>query len=412
MLTKFKLLTVTHRRTNLKDIGNYVVKASSDQALEYQLQHLKSQFGLEELLYLPTCNRVLYLMLTEHPVNEVFASHFFQSVNPDLSMEQLDKIEDQVMIYEGEEALHHLFQVAASIDSMVIGERQILRQLREAYEQCKAMNLTGDGIRLAFQQAVLAAKGVYAQTKIGEKPVSVVSLAIQKMLHRHLPKDARILLIGAGQTNQLVAKLLTKHHFNQVTVFNRSLERATSLANSFNGRAYSLDQLHTYQAGFDCLIVCTGSTEPVITPELYRHLLQGEEDVKLIIDLAIPNNVHEAVVRQFHLDYIEIEGLRQLAKENFAFREQEVQQALKILQNYIRDFSLVLKQRELELALRQLPEAIQSVRMRAQQEVFGKELAKLDEPTQALIDRMLTYMEKKCIGIPMKVAKEAFLTAI
>ncbi|HMQ50056.1 MAG TPA: glutamyl-tRNA reductase [Saprospiraceae bacterium] len=412
MLTKFKLLTVTHRRTNLKDIGNYVVKTSTNQNLEDQLLHLKQQFGLEELLYVPTCNRVLYLLVTEHPVNAAFAAHFFQSINPELSIDQLENIEDQVLIYEGEAAVDHLFQVAASIDSMVIGERQILRQLREAYEESKAMKLTGDGIRLAFQQAVLAAKGVYAQTRIGEKPVSVVSLAIQKMLKRHLPKDARILLIGAGQTNQLAAKFLNKHHFHNVVVFNRSLERAVNLAQSFQGSGFSLEQLHDYQGGFDCLIVCTGSTEPVITPNIYRQLLQGEDERKLVIDLAIPNNVHEAVVEQFSLDYIEIEGLRQLAKENFAFREQEVQRALKILQGYTADFARILKQRELELALRQLPEAIQSVRVRAQQEVFGKELAELDEPTQALIDRMLTYMEKKCIGIPMKVAKEAFLAAV
>ena len=289
-LDNFKILTVTHKKTNLKEIKNFVVKANDKADLRNRLEALKKRFQLDELLYVSTCNRVMYFFTSSQPLNEFFASHFFQDVNPDLSLDALHHIEDYAYLYEGSEAMTHFFDVAASIDSLVIGERQILGQLREAYDQCLAWNLTGDNIRMAFQQAVVAAKAVYAKTSIGDKPVSVVSLAIQKLLKANVAKDARILLIGAGQTNQLVTKFLVKHHFNNVTVFNRSIGKAELLAKMADGKALTLKELPTYDKGFDCLIVCTGATDPIITKPLYQQLLQGETDQKVIIDLAIPHN--------------------------------------------------------------------------------------------------------------------------
>lgn len=408
-IEKFKILTVTHKKTNLKEIGNFVVKTEDSASLRNRLEALKVRFQLDELLYVSTCNRVMYFFTTDEVLDDFFATHFFQSVNPDLSLDTLHHIEDYAYLLEGEEALNHFFDVAASIDSLVIGERQILGQLREAYDQCHAWELTGESIRLAFQQAVIAAKAVYAKTSIGDKPVSVVSLAVQKLLRANLPKNARILLIGAGQTNQLVTKFLVKHHFSNVTVFNRSLDKAEHLAKMASGKALPLDQLPKYKGGFDCMIVCTGATTPIITPELYEQLLQGETGQKVIIDLAIPHNTAPEVLENFAVNYIEIDGLRNLAKENLAFREQEVSNAHLLLKGYIAEFPSILKQRQIELAMRNIPTAVKAVKDKAMNEVFGKEVAELDTQTRDLLERMLTYMEKKCIGIPMKAAREAVL---
>lgn len=409
MLERLKILTVTHKRTNLNEIGDYVLKTDSKKMLCQRLQKLKDQLRLEELLYLSTCNRVLYCFLTDHAVDAAYAAHFFQKINPELSLDQLENIDSSVQILEGEEALAHLFDVAASIDSLVIGERQILRQLREAYEDCHQWGLTGDFIRLLVQQAILSAKEVYAKTRIGEKPISVVSLAIQQLMRTHLPKNARILLVGAGQTNNLVAKFLVKHGFKRVTVFNRTLEKAREVADMLEGRAFLLTDLPGYREGFDAMIVCTGATEAIITADLYRELLRSETAEKIVIDLAIPNNVAREVVDEFSVHYIEIEGLRNLAKENLAFREQEIVRAHQYINRHLAEFPGLLKQRQLELALRQVPDAIKAVKQKALDEVFRKEVEVLDENTRELLDRMLSYMEKKCIGIPMKAAREAIL---
>lgn len=409
MLAKYNILTVTHKRTNLKDIRDFVLKVDDQEALKSELSQLKGQFQLDELFYLPTCNRVMYFFTTDQQVDERFITHFFQRVNPDMPLELLDELNDVVYHHQGEEALKHFFDVAASIDSLVIGERQILRQIREAYEQCHDWGLSGEYIRLVFQQAVLAAKAVYNRTRIGDKPVSVVSLAFQQMLKAHVHKSDRVLLVGAGQTNQLVGKFLNKYEFSDITVFNRSLDKAERLADQLGGQALPLSALNQYDQGFDCLIVCTGATEPIITSHLYEKLLRGDSKRKVVIDLSIPNNVSESTVEQFDLDYIEVEGLRNLAKKNLAFREREVERAHKVLNEYIQQMPALIKQRQIELAMRQVPIEIKAVRERAMNEVFHKEVATLDDQTKALMEKMLSYMEKKCIGIPMKAAREAVL---
>ncbi len=408
MLRNLKILTVTHKTANLKDIGEFVVKTSDSDLRRAQLEGLKTVFGLSELLYVATCNRVLYFFYTEQDIDfdNSFAKKFFQTVNPDISDEHLAKVPEVAQLLEGTHAIEHLYDVAASIDSLVVGERQILGQLREAYDQCYAWGLTGDNIRVTFQQAVVSAKEVYAKTRIGDKPVSVVSLAVRKMFVANVSKDARILLIGAGQTNALVAKLLAKQEFTNVTVFNRSLQKAEELAKLFGGTAHTLTDIKKYTEGFDCLFVCTGAIDPIITPDLYEHLLQGETDRKIVIDLAIPQNVAPEVIENYNFQYIEIEGLRAMAKENLAFREGEVAQAKELLASYVDEFPVLFKQRQMERAMSRVPAEIKAVKAKALTEVFRKDVEQLDDQTRELLERMMTYMEKKCIAVPMKVARE------
>jgi glutamyl-tRNA reductase len=410
MLDRFKIVTVTHKKVSLHSISEFVVKTSDSASLRVRLEDLKGSFGLNELLYLATCNRVTYFFHSEQSLNPTFLTQFLRHLNPEISADILDRPLDFVNVLEGMDAIEHFFQVASSMDSMVIGERQILGQLREAYDQCRDWGLVGDNLRLAMDQAVVTAKSIYANTRIGEKSVSVASLAIQKLMRFHLPKDARILVIGAGQTNMLVAKFLHKHHFNNITVFNRTLSKAEEIAVMFeHGRAFSFEDLATYQEGFDAMVVCTGLTDAVITPALYAQLLQGEETTKILIDLAIPHNIARSVAADNDVHYIEIDGLRALAQENMGFREQEVQSAKEMMAEFLYEFPKIYQQRRLEIALRQVPVEIRAVKDRAMNEVFHKEMAGLDNATRTLVERMMEYMEKKCIGIPMKAAKEGML---
>jgi len=403
-LDSYKILTITHRQTPLQSIGKFVIAHENEAGLKGQLEALKVGFGVEELLYLATCNRVLFLLHTDKALDQDFIQKFFHAVNPDLS---IDFIEKHVTLLEGKKATDHLFKVAASIDSLVVGEREILRQLREAYDRCLGWGLTGDNIRILMQAVVGAAKEVYGQTRLGEKSVSVVSLAVKQLLKTKLPKNARILMIGAGQTNMLVAKFLAKYGFNNVAVFNRTFEKAGQVAAMVGGKAHSFDELLSYRQGFDCLIVCTGATQTVVDKTLYTNLLAGETDQKVVIDLSVPNNVCKKVSQGFDIHFIEVEGLRALAQENLSFREQEVAAAGQLLERHLEAFQITARNRRIERALHKIPSEVTAVKERALNEVFKKEVEVLDEATRQLLERMMTYMEKKCTGIPIKVAKEA-----
>lgn len=409
MLQKYKILTVTHRNTSLKDIGQFAIAADTAAALDGALDGIKATFGWEELMYVATCNRIFFLFTSDQSLDADFVIRFFQYINHQLSEQA---ILDNVRALEGMAAVAHLHEVGGAIDSLVVGEHQILGQLREAYEQARTRGHIGDYLQLLIQRIIVASKDVYANTRIGEKPVSIVSLAVRKMFSYHLPTSARILLIGAGQTNSLIGKFLVKYKYNHVAVFNRSRDRADALAEKVSGTAHTLEALNHYSEGFDCIIVCTGAPDPILTPALYRQLLNGEDPAgKIIVDLAIPHNTHPDVLAQYPAStYIEIEGLKHLAEENLSFREHELNAVRERLQSHIQAFPGILKTRQLELAMRSVPTEIKAVRQKAVNEVFHKDMAHLDDNTRALIDQMLLYMEKKCIGIPMRVAKETLLS--
>ena len=403
----YKAITITHKTANLQEIGDYVVMEHDNNRQEL-LHKLKVEFGFEELLYLSTCNRILYLFTTPKKINSAFTKRFLSAINPIFQPKNSDKrIADEVLTFEGIKAVNHLYEVAASVDSLVIGEREILRQLREAYKECQDWQLAGENLRLLMRYVVTGAKKVYAQTRIGEKPISVVSLAVQKMLASKFSRRSRILLIGAGQTNNLVSKFLAKYDYQNVTVFNRTFEKAEKLAARFsNGSTLGLDRLPHYREGFDIIIACTGSTKPLITNELYVDLLNGDATKKMVIDLSVPNNVDRIIAETHDVNYIEIEDIRQMAKVNLSFREREVTSAKTIIQEELTEFDVQFQHRQIELAMREIPVKIKEVKTKAINEVFKKELEGLDESTIDLMNRMLTYMEKKCISIPMKMAKE------
>jgi len=371
--------------------------------LQAKLGQLKDKFNLEELLYVATCNRVIYLYKSARELNLPFLQAFFQIVNPTLSP---DYIQRTITAYEGKEAVNHIYEVAASIDSLVVGEREILRQIREGFYKCEKWGLIGDNIRLLMKHLVEASKEVYAQTRIGEKQISIVSLAIKKLLESNISKEAKILLVGAGQTNQLVAKFLVKYEFKHVTVFNRSIGKAEKLAKRFGGPGCLLENLPTYKAGFDCMIVCTGATEAIIKQPLYQKMIGEDTTEKLIVDLSIPNNVAKEVVDTFNINYIEIEDLKQLAAQNLSFRKQEIGKAKILLRQQINEFQKSFQQRQITKALQSVPSEIKAIKERALNEVFKKDLDALDDTTKALVEKMMTYMEKKCISVPMKAAKE------
>jgi glutamyl-tRNA reductase len=421
MLDGYHILTLTHRHASLETIGRAVVRSDAHHDSSATLHRLKEHFGWSELLYLATCNRVMYLFYApqlQTSNSELQTSNFklqttlLSLIRPELSDNEIDDIASRMQLLRGPDAVRHLMEVAASMDSLVVGEREIIRQLREAWERSHAWGLTGDHLRLLTRFTIETAKEIYTHTGIGQKALSIVGLAFGQMQRAGLPLDARILLVGAGQTNALFAKFLLKHGYRRVTVFNRTEAKAAALAADFEGRGLPLDTLPHYSEGFDALVVCTGATQPVVTPDLYRNLLAGESDRKIVIDLSVPNNVDRRVPEQFFTQFIEIEGLREAAQANLAHRERERGKAEGHIARRIAAFRECWHERQVERSLAHVPDEVRAVKERAIQSVYAKEFAQLDPAAQDLVQRMMGYMEKKCVAIPMKAAKAIALNGM
>jgi glutamyl-tRNA reductase len=167
-----------------------------------------------------------------------------------------------------------------------------------------------------------------------------------------------------------------------------------------------LSELNTFDKGFDAMIVCTGATSSIIDSGIYRNLLKKEIDTKVVIDLSVPNNVDATVVDGFDMKYIDIEQLRHLSTENLEFRKKEVHAAKNLLKGQLLNFNNLFQQRQLEKALNVVPKEIKEIKERAMHQVYKKQIEQLDENAQSLIEEMMTYMEKKCISVPMRVAKK------
>jgi glutamyl-tRNA reductase len=406
-----KVIAFTHRTTALNELTRFFI---AEEMLETRLADLKSKTGMDELMYLSTCNRIEFIFTHSVNADKKFLELFFRNFNEEWNEEEVDFAVKHATVYEGEEAAKHIFSVASSLDSMVIGEREIITQVRNAYERCKKAGLTGDFLRLLIKNTITTAKKVFTDTKIADNPVSVVSLAFRKLKNLKVPDDAGILLIGAGETNSNFSKYLFKHGYKNIAIFNRTLAKAEHLADTYRGQggnvtAHVLSELAEYKSGFDVLITCTSSAEPIVTDELYTNLLNGDASKKVVIDLAVPADVDTSVVAKYPLRYIGVNELRDEAEKNLSIRQSELTAAKVIVEAGLQEFHTQIRIRELELRMSEVPKKIREIKSTALNEIFAGEIETMDEQSKIVLGRVLDYMEKKYISVPMVMAKEIIL---
>lgn len=403
-----KVIAFTHKQIELKELGKLVI---CQENLTDKLQRVKAKFHIPEIFYVATCNRVEFIMATDFAVDKAFAEQFIDSLEIGICSKYMDIFMQGASIYEDNDALNHLLRTSCSLESLIVGEKEILPQIRKAYEQCKDAGLTGDYLRMVMNTVVKTAKEVYTNTNISRNPISVVSLAYRKLKDLKLYTNARVLIIGAGETNRNISKYLQKHKFTNFAVFNRTLSKAKQLADDLGGEAYTLEALKTYNKGFDAIITCTSCIEPIITTEIYTTLLNGETDKKTIVDLAIPNDTAPEVLTQFPVNFIEVHSLNEVAKKNLQERYCELVHAEKIIEQNITEFLPLMKQRRIEVAMREVPEKIKEIRNNAINTVFADEVQGMDQQSREVLEKVMNYMEKKYISVPMIMAKEILINS-
>jgi len=412
LLSNLLIVAFTHQSIDLSDVGQIVI-AQAD--LEDKLKALRTDFQLQEVFYIGTCNRVELVMITAHPSSCLSLEVLLLNLNRSLDDDCAGRLKAGAKQYHGLTALEHLIKVSCSLESMVVGEKEILAQVRSSYDACRKMGVCGDQLRLIMDQVIKAAKEVYTHTSISQKPISIVSLAYRKLRSYKISLDARILIVGAGKTNSLLSKYLVKHGFTNFTVFSRTLDHARSLASALGGRAFELLELSSYQEGFDVLLLCTSSPEPVMPQELYRSLIGDDTSRKQVIDLSLPGDLDPAIVTaadsELSLSYIDMSSLQKLSRQNMENRYSELSGAEAIVKANLEEFKLLLQQRKVELAMREVPQKIKEIRERAIDTVFADDLSEMDEKSRKTLDKVLNYIEKKYISVPMVLAKEILVKA-
>lgn len=398
------IFAFTHHQIAVGEIGLLHIDENDRKE---RLTQFKNEMGISELMFLSTCNRVEFIFCTEDALDENYLASFLQHLYPTVDFPQ--SLLDGVQLFSGKNAIDHILAVASSVDSMVVGEREIITQVRKAYDASVEYGIAGDFIRILIRQTIETAKKVYTQTNIAKKPVSVVSLAYHTLRQENVNLDARILIVGAGVTNTNMSRFLKKHGFTNFNVFNRTFSKAENLANDLNGNAHPLSDLEKFDKGFDILITCTGSETHTISPAIYQQLLQGETDRKIVIDIAIPQDLSPEIKEKHNVYHISVEALQKISNENLKERSKELTKVHDIIRTASIDFELKHKERCVEVAMKEVPSKVKELKSRAVNEVFANEISHLDDSSKEVLDKIINYMEKNYIKEPMLMAKEIIL---
>jgi len=309
--------------------------AFSAEQMPLALQDLIELSTLKEAALLSTCNRMeLYLHVEEADVNLVFD---WLKTHKALNDTDLDGCH---YIYIGEQAVSHMMHVASGLDSMVLGEPQILGQLKQAFSIARSAGTMGAHLERLFQQSFSVAKTVRTETEIGASAVSVAYAAVTlaKRLFSTL-ENTTALFIGAGETIELAAQHFT-NQANIKTIFaNRTRERASELAKRHNGEAISLTEIPTHLAKADIVISSTASPLPILGKGLVENVIkQRKHKPVFMIDMAVPRDIEAEVSELADIYLYDIDALQDVIKENIKVREQAAVEAKIIIDEHSKRF--------------------------------------------------------------------------
>ncbi len=290
-------------------------------------------FPQVEAVLLSTCNRVEIYTAAETgsgPTLEQVAAFLaqFHDLDPGFILQYLYQ-------YGGEAAVRHLFTVASSLDSMVLGEPQILAQVREAYQTALLGENAGPLLHWIFQAALHAARRVARETTIHQRRVSVPSVAVADFARQIFERfdDKHVVVIGAGEMAAETLRYLREAGSHQITIVNRSYERASELAPLWQGRAIAWDQLYEALATADLAVSTTGAGEPIVTLADYGRIERARFGRPLfILDLAVPRDFDPAIGSRPDVYLYSIDDLQEACRRNRAQRDKELPLAMQIIE--------------------------------------------------------------------------------
>jgi glutamyl-tRNA reductase len=302
--------------------------AFAPQATAAALSELTRQPGVNEALILSTCNRTeLYCSVEPgaegSPQRWLLAHHGLSG----------RKLEEFLYRHEDRAAVRHLFRVATGLDSLVLGEPQILGQVKDAYQAARAAQALGAPLERLMQQTFAVAKRVRSETRIGANTVSVAFTAVRlaEQVFADL-KQACVLLIGAGETIELAARHLHESSVRRLIVANRTLENAQALACRFSGFAISLDDLPRHLAEADIVIASTASREPILTREMVARAIRARRRRPMfLVDIAVPRDIEAEVAKLDDVFLYTIDDLRQVIDSNLRSRQEAAREAEAII---------------------------------------------------------------------------------
>ncbi len=369
-----------------------------------RLHRLRSAMGWDELMMVSTCNRIEFYFSADSGTGldpELFLSVW----NPSAPVQLADQLE----LTRDRQTVLHLMRVAASVESMVIGETQILKQIKDSHQEATNLGLAGRNLHFLIRAVIQSSKRVYSGTQIATNPVSVASMTYRKILN--FPSATRRLaFIGAGDVIQSMVPYFSKQGNFSFHFINRTEKRARILAESYQGTWESLESFQAAPCDFDCLISCTSADQYVLPATLLEKITaSGGSHPRLLIDLANPRDIDPAAAGFDGITLVNLEDIEGLAEENNRIRQTEIAKVDAILQEEVQEFANMLEEREIDLLFSELPDEIEQIKLKATEKILRTRLKHLSEADQDVIREFADYLSGKFIQVPLINAKKILL---
>lgn len=368
------------------------------------LHHLNQHSAIEEVLLLSTCNRTEFYCVV--PDNYDGRKHLLDWIS-DYRQMQREDLAVCTYCHQDQEAIRHLLRVASGLDSMVLGEPQILGQLKEAYRVAQKADSLNTLLERLFQHSFSVAKQIRTDTAIGSSPVSVAFAAVrlaQQVFGQFNHYTA--LLLGAGETIELVARHLHENQLGRMVVANRTLERARHLAVELDGYAITLDEIPQHLAEADIVIASTASPIALLTKDMVATAMQQRKHrPMLLIDLAVPRDIAPDIEELEDIYLYSVDDLNEVIQENLRSRTEAAQQAEEIIETEISHFIDWLKARSVVESICALRAYTQKNGEQLREK--ATQLLNKGKPAEEVIDFVIHRMSNQWLHTPCTRLREA-----
>jgi glutamyl-tRNA reductase len=397
---RFQLIGVNHNTAPVEVRERLAIPESR---LPEACKKLAEHPGIDEGMILSTCNRVEILANTKNGVGadlRSFLQNYFQIDSGELNKHLYE--------YNEQEAVRHLFRVAASLDSMVVGEPQILGQVKEAYATARAVGAVRAQLDQLVTRAFAVAKRVRTETAVGSSSVSIASVAVElaKKIFGNL-HGKHVYLVGAGKMSELAARHLMAHGCASIFVANRTYDRAVSLAYKFKGHAIHFEDLHNTCDRADIVITSTGAPHAIFRREHGEAFLARRKNRPMFfIDIAVPRDVDPAMNKLDGIFVYDIDDLQQAVASHVADRRKEAERAEAIVATEVERFQARIQTLDVVPTIVSLQDHLETIRQAEIDRVRGR-LGTLSPDQEMAVEALTRGIVNKIMHTPISTLKTA-----
>jgi len=382
-------------------------KFSFSEETVIDLYHKSFRAGLNEFVYVSTCNRAEFYFVANKI--EIFSKKIVKILEK-ISNLSFDSFKDKVYFYENQEAVHHLLNVASSLDSMVVGENEIVGQLKQSFTTAVNLKSTGPLLNKLFHQAFKTAKEVRSKTNISRHSLSIAYIAtdLANSLFPDLSKR-KALLIGAGEMGELILKYLTKHKIGEITIANRSLGNAKKISQQFNLKAKTvlLDDIEKVAEKVDIIISSITIPHFLITTENIENIMPNRKTRPLfLIDISVPRNIDPKINNLEFIHLYNIDDLKSMADKNLNNRLREIDLVQIIIEENIKDFLNWMEELEVAPTITNLQNKFEQIRQKELGRYKTGKLKHLSKKDFKLIEDLTSQIMTKTLHNPIMNLKK------